>query len=102
MGWLTTVARNRGIDTLRRAARTLGDSAAVLDRLEAAPPPGAPPPLEGTPDDDRLRLIFVCCHPALHPRAQGALALRTLCKQEPTQQRAGSGSQKHSYFGAST
>ena len=78
-GWLTTVARNRGVDILRRAARTLDDSAGVLDRLEAAPPAEAPQPLDGAPDDDRLRLIFVCCHPALHPRAQSALALRTLC-----------------------
>jgi len=75
-GWLTTVARNRGVDTLRRAARTLDDSADVLARL-AAPPDAAP--ADGILDDDRLRLIFVCCHPALHPRAQSALALRTLC-----------------------
>lgn len=75
-GWLTTVARNRGLDILRRAARTLDDSGAVLARLEAEPPQEQD---EGQLDDDRLRLIFVCCHPALHPRAQSALALRTLC-----------------------
>ena len=75
-GWLTTVARNRGLDILRRAARTLDDSDAVLARLEAEPPQET---VEGQLDDDRLRLIFVCCHPALHPRAQSALALRTLC-----------------------
>jgi len=75
-GWLTTVARNRGFDILRRAARTLDDSADVLAGL-AAPPDAAP--ADGILDDDRLRLIFVCCHPALHPRAQSALALRTLC-----------------------
>lgn len=75
-GWLTTVARNRGLDILRRAARTLNDSSAVLARLEAEPPQERE---EGQLDDDRLRLIFVCCHPALHPRAQSALALRTLC-----------------------
>lgn len=76
-GWLTTVARNRGLDILRRAARTLDDSSAVLERL-AAPPPQEEQ-AHGQLDDDRLRLIFVCCHPALHPRAQSALALRTLC-----------------------
>lgn len=76
-GWLTTVARNRGLDILRRAARTLEDSSAVLERL-AAPPPQEEQ-AHGQLDDDRLRLIFVCCHPALHPRAQSALALRTLC-----------------------
>lgn len=75
-GWLTTVARNRGLDILRRAARTLDDSGAVLARLEAELPQEQ---VEGQLDDDRLRLIFVCCHPALHPRAQSALALRTLC-----------------------
>lgn len=78
-GWLATVARNRGLDILRRAARTLDDSTEVLARLEAEPPAEAPEPLEAGIVDDRLRLIFVCCHPALHPRAQSALALRTLC-----------------------
>lgn len=80
--WLATVARNRGLDILRRAARTLDDSSEVLARLEAEPPVDPAQEQEaadaGMPDD-RLRLIFVCCHPALHPRAQSALALRTLC-----------------------
>ena len=75
-GWLATVARNRGLDILRRAARTLDDSTGVLALLEAPPPEEV---AEEELDDDRLRLIFVCCHPALHPRAQSALALRTLC-----------------------
>lgn len=77
-GWLATVARNRGLDILRRAARTLDDSSEVLARLEAEPLDEQEPPDDGM-IDDRLRLIFVCCHPALHPRAQSALALRTLC-----------------------
>lgn len=77
-GWLATVARNRGLDILRRAARTLDDSTEVLARLEAEPAPEEAPP-DGGMTDDRLRLIFVCCHPALHPRAQSALAVRTLC-----------------------
>lgn len=75
-GWLATVARNRGLDILRRAARTLDDSTGVLALLEAPPPEEV---VVEQLDDDRLRLIFVCCHPALHPRAQSALALRTLC-----------------------
>lgn len=78
-GWLSTVARNRGLDILRRAARTLIDSGEALARLEAEPPPDSEPPPEGGMLDDRLRLIFTCCHPALDPRAQSALALRTLC-----------------------
>jgi RNA polymerase sigma-70 factor (ECF subfamily) len=78
-GWLSTVARNHGLDLLRRAARTLDDSTEVLARLEAEAPADPPEPSGPGMDDDRLRLIFVCCHPALHPRAQSALALRTLC-----------------------
>jgi len=130
--WLTTVARNAGLDHVRRAARTLDDSSAVLARLAQEAAPGheyeherghghdhdrghepapvsspsvlqarqsaaaapaaaaaAPPSLPRCTvsaagyrlavDDDRLRLIFICCHPALAPGAQTALALRTLC-----------------------
>ncbi len=80
--WLTTVARNRGLDSVRRAARTLDDSTDALAALEAETPEegeGRTPDAQGLIDDDRLRLIFVCCHPALHPAAQSALALRTLC-----------------------
>lgn len=74
--WLATVARNRGLDLVRRNRRLLPDSDAVLAALPAeTPEPGS----DGVIDDDRLRLLFVCCHPALHPSAQSALALRTLC-----------------------
>lgn len=74
--WLTTVARRCAIDRLRRSQRNLDDSGAFLDLLAAEEPEATD--MEGLPDD-RLRLIFTCCHPALSEPAQMALALRTLC-----------------------
>jgi RNA polymerase sigma-70 factor (ECF subfamily) len=76
-GWITTTARNRAIDRLRRETRgreLLGEVAALaLGDQEPDMPedPGAVP-------DDRLRLIFTCCHPALSTQAQVALTLRLL------------------------
>ncbi|WP_141578416.1 RNA polymerase sigma factor [Actinomadura sp. WMMA1423] len=64
--WLLTTARRRGIDLLRRQANYRDK----LARLQW-PVPGDP--------DDRLRLIFTCCHPALPVAAQVALTLRTVC-----------------------
>jgi RNA polymerase sigma-70 factor (ECF subfamily) len=64
--WLLTVARRRGLDRLRRDAR-YHDKLALLER-----------PIEQEPED-RLRLIFTCCHPALSREAQVALTLRTVC-----------------------
>jgi RNA polymerase sigma-70 factor (ECF subfamily) len=73
--WLTTTARNRAVDRLRRAAT----SAAKLKEVAVLSSPDEPP---GGDDsgvaDDRLRLIFTCCHPALSTDAQVALTLRTL------------------------
>lgn len=70
--WLTTTARNRAIDRLRR------DAAGTAKLRELAVQPDDP----GEPDDDvpdeRLRLIFTCCHPALPLAARVALTLRTL------------------------
>ncbi|MGP4095689.1 RNA polymerase sigma factor [Nonomuraea sp. KM90] len=72
-GWIITTARNRAIDRLRReSARPDKHAQAAL--LQA---PGEPP-LEGPVRDDRLRLIFTCCHPALAVHAQVALTLRLL------------------------
>jgi RNA polymerase sigma factor (sigma-70 family) len=65
-GWLYTVARRRGLDVLRRDAR-------YREKLNQLPwPPSSVP-------DDRLRLIFTCCHPALPRAAQVALTLRVVC-----------------------
>jgi RNA polymerase sigma-70 factor (ECF subfamily) len=82
--WLITTARRRALDRLRRE-RTFQAKAAELQReLSAAAngrdPHEAPTMFEDDPDfrDERLELIFTCCHPALAPEAQVALTLRTL------------------------
>jgi RNA polymerase sigma-70 factor, ECF subfamily len=76
-GWITTTARNRAIDRLRRESRgreLLGEVAVLSPGNDD---PGAPKK-EGPVQDDRLRLIFTCCHPALSTEAQVALTLRLL------------------------
>jgi RNA polymerase sigma-70 factor, ECF subfamily len=75
--WITTTARNRAIDRLRRESRgrELLSEAAILSRGNDNP---GSPEREGRVQDDRLRLIFTCCHPALSTEAQVALTLRLL------------------------
>jgi RNA polymerase sigma-70 factor, ECF subfamily len=78
--WITTAARRRAIDRLRRD-RSVEDRAerlAELTRLEAQDEDELPMNDEGAIVDDRLRLIFTCCHPALEMPARVALTLRTL------------------------
>jgi RNA polymerase sigma-70 factor (ECF subfamily) len=77
--WITQVARNRAIDRLRREG-VLRDKLAALERLEAlrAEPEAVPGEGLGEIGDDRLRLIFTCCHPALAIEARVALTLRSL------------------------
>ncbi|MFE3454034.1 RNA polymerase sigma factor [Nonomuraea sp. NPDC059194] len=72
-GWIITTARNRAIDRLRREAsrQDRHAQAALLAAQEE-------PEWEGPVHDDRLRLIFTCCHPSLAPAAQVALTLRLL------------------------
>ncbi|MFF2186645.1 RNA polymerase sigma factor [Streptomyces sp. NPDC058155] len=72
-GWIITTARNRAIDRLRREA-TRADRYAQAALLYASDEPAE----EGPVRDDRLRLIFTCCHPALAPAARVALTLRLL------------------------
>jgi RNA polymerase sigma-70 factor (ECF subfamily) len=67
--WLVSAGRFKAIDALRRRARQIED--VVVDV--------APPEDDPSVDDDRLRLIFVCCHPALAPEARVALTLREVC-----------------------
>ena len=74
--WLTTTARRKAVDRLRRE-RTLAGKTALLRRLQERTAPGAGPEASAIPDD-RLELLFACCHPALSVEAQVALTLRTL------------------------
>ncbi len=91
-GWITTTARNRAIDRLRRES-TRHERHVAADRLHTDPMDSDPHALLGDdPDgelddldafvdvvaDDQLRLMFLCCHPALHPDVQVALTLRLL------------------------
>jgi RNA polymerase sigma-70 factor, ECF subfamily len=71
-GWLMTTARNKALDRLRREGKRSAKEEEAMRMLREAPPP---------PDDrdDRLRLLFTCCHPAIAPPSQVALALRTIC-----------------------
>ena len=72
-GWIITTARNRAIDRLRReSVRSDKHAQAALVHFRE------PPADEGPVQDDRLRLIFTCCHPALARSAQVALTLRLL------------------------
>jgi RNA polymerase sigma-70 factor, ECF subfamily len=73
-GWIITTARNRAIDRLRREA-SREDRHAQGALLHAR---DEPPEEEGAVRDDRLRLIFTCCHPSLGTAAQVALTLRLL------------------------
>ena len=80
--WIIQTARHKAIDRIRHRTRTRGEARSSM-------PPAACVARVEEPDydtdeipDDRLRLIFTCCHPALAPEAQVALTLRTLCGLE--------------------
>ena len=68
--WITTAARNKAIDRIRKEQKR-GDKEAVYERLMSEP-------RDISSEDDQLRLIFTCCHPSLAVSAQVALTLRTL------------------------
>jgi len=76
--WLTTVARRNALNVLRRR-RTLATKLPLLVEREDAEPPPEPDADAVTIPDDRLRLVFICCHPALSSEAQVALTLRLVC-----------------------
>lgn len=76
--WLVSAGRFKAIDAIRRRARYDATLSEFAKEVDAA----AEEPLEPTDhdiDDDRLRLIFTCCHPALSPEAQIAMTLREVC-----------------------
>jgi RNA polymerase sigma-70 factor (ECF subfamily) len=75
--WLISAGRFKAIDVIRRRARFDATLTHLADKLEAKSR-GVPDDSEGV-EDDRLRLIFTCCHPALAPEAQVALTLREVC-----------------------
>src|SRR5262249_42297061 len=74
--WLVSAGRFKAIDHLRRRARFDAVLGSIADRLEAAAPEID---LDEGVEDDRLRLIFTCCHPALTADARVALTLREVC-----------------------
>jgi RNA polymerase sigma-70 factor (ECF subfamily) len=76
-GWIITTARNKAIDRFRREASRDARHAQAATLLANDEPP-EPEDEEDAVTDDRLRLIFTCCHPSLAPAAQVALTLRLL------------------------
>ena len=76
--WLVSTGRFKAIDAMRRLARFDAAQAAVAEQLDADTSDAAKRDDEGV-EDDRLRLIFTCCHPALAPDARVALTLREVC-----------------------
>jgi RNA polymerase sigma-70 factor (ECF subfamily) len=75
--WLVSAGRFRAIDAMRRRARFDASQAAIAEQLGVEPRDAAT--FEGENIDDRLRLIFICCHPALPSEARVALTLREVC-----------------------
>jgi RNA polymerase sigma-70 factor (ECF subfamily) len=79
--WLTTTARRKALDAMRRDKTLRAKLPLLIEPDAAAGPaePAAPADGEDIIPDDRLRLVFTCCHPALSREAQVALALRLVC-----------------------
>ena len=80
--WLVSTGKFKAIDALRRRARLYSSIMESMDIGPTAQLEASPDPLETDQpeiEDDRLRLIFTCCHPALPPEAQVALTLREVC-----------------------
>jgi RNA polymerase sigma-70 factor (ECF subfamily) len=76
--WLVNVGRNKAIDRIRRQIAFRGKQQELLREIESAAP-DAPAGGDVVLDDDMLRLIFTCCHPAFAAEVQVALTLRTVC-----------------------
>jgi RNA polymerase sigma-70 factor (ECF subfamily) len=76
--WLVSAGRFKAIDVVRRRAKFDASLGEIANRLDSQNRAGITPEEEGV-EDDRLRLIFTCCHPAIAPEAQVALTLREVC-----------------------
>jgi RNA polymerase sigma-70 factor (ECF subfamily) len=76
--WLVSAGRFKGIDAIRRRSRFDAALTEMAGRVEGVTPAAEIPDDEGV-EDDRLRLVFTCCHPALPPDARVALTLREVC-----------------------
>jgi RNA polymerase sigma-70 factor, ECF subfamily len=77
--WLISTARFKAVDTLRRRARFDASQDELVRHLEAQLGSAERSTEEDSLEDDRLRLIFTCCHPSLPPEARVALTLREVC-----------------------
>ena len=77
--WLYTTAKHKAIDTIRRRTNFAEKQTELVVREGLRTTGAAEIEEDSTVPDERLRLIFTCCHPALPPEAQVALTLRTLC-----------------------
>jgi RNA polymerase sigma-70 factor (ECF subfamily) len=77
--WLVSAGRFRGIDAIRRRAKFDASLGEMAERLGAQSTDDPAMRDTETIEDDRLRLIFTCCHPALPPEARSALTLREVC-----------------------
>ena len=80
--WLVSAGRFKAIDRIRRRARFDVSLEDIGERIDELADPGLLEEREGV-EDDRLRLIFTCCHPALAAEAQVALTLREVCGLTP-------------------
>lgn len=78
--WLVSAGRFKAIDAIRRAARFDASLGTLAERLGTETPDPIAKLDDERIDDDRLRLIFTCCHPALSPDARVALTLREVCE----------------------
>jgi RNA polymerase sigma-70 factor (ECF subfamily) len=77
--WLISTARFKAIDTLRRRSRFDASQDELVHYIEAQSSPAENSNADEFLEDDRLRLIFTCCHPSLPPEARVALTLREVC-----------------------
>ena len=86
--WLTQAAKNLALDVIRRE-KTFHDKQpqiiSMVEQQAEATDAVNPPTLDNEFKDDRLRMMFVCCHPQIPPEAQVALALKTLCGFSPAE-----------------